>query len=79
MHRFKAFKQATFDGLQGRFLGCARNDDTGDAFSKKGERPPAQVWKRLGLFPTYEVAWGKQVLKVQKVHRLPIVREYRPL
>lgn len=29
MHRFKAFKQATFDGLQERFLGCARNDDTG--------------------------------------------------
>ena len=35
MHRFKAFKQATFDGLQERFLDCARNDDTGDAFPKK--------------------------------------------
>ena len=43
MHRFKAFKQATFDGLQERFLSYARNDDTGDAFSKKAEKPPPQV------------------------------------
>ena len=43
MHRFKVFKQATFDGLQERFLGCARNDDTGDAFSKKAAKPPPQV------------------------------------
>jgi hypothetical protein len=43
MHRFKAFKQATFDGLQERFLGYARNDDTGDAFSKKAEKPLPQV------------------------------------
>ena len=35
MHRFKAFKQATFDGLQETFLGCARNDDTGMPFLKK--------------------------------------------
>lgn len=40
---FKVFKQATFDGLQERFLGCARNDDTGDAFSKKAAKPPPQV------------------------------------
>ena len=43
MHRCKAFKQATFEGLQERFLGCARNDDTGNAFSKKAEKPPPQV------------------------------------
>ena len=39
--------------------------------------PQPKFESRLLLFPVYEASKVKQVLKVQKVHRFPVFREYR--